>query len=204
MLGSSSGKFSLPPFTGEGARRAEGGNKVAKQRRCWVLPLPLLLLRRCLQRLYIFLSVIALPCYFKSCQAASVLGSPSGNFFLPPFTGEGARRAEVGIKSPNDVNAGFAKRRKCWARQAAKTLPVKWDCVSRAIHNFVHQIPRKKSHKNFCDPFVMHKDSCLSFLAIFDAQLPLQFGKRIRYCVCRQLPGCDAVSRGTQRGSGRF
>ena len=75
-----------------------------------------------------------------------------------------------------------AKRRKCWARQAAKTLPVKWDCVSRAIHNFVHQIPRKKSHKNFCDPFVMHKDSCLSFLAIFDAQLPLQFGKRIRHC----------------------
>ena len=28
-----SGNFSLPPFTGEGARRAEGGNKVAKQRK---------------------------------------------------------------------------------------------------------------------------------------------------------------------------
>ena len=128
----------------------------------------------------------------------------AGTFSFPRLRGKVPEGRKGGIKSPNDVNAGFAKRRKCWARQAAKTLPVKWDCVSRAIHNFVHQIPRKKSHKNFCDPFVMHKDSCLSFLAIFDAQLPLQFGKRIRYCVCRQLPGCDAVSRGTQRGSGRF
>ena len=99
-----SGNFSLPPFTGKGARRAEGGMKLpsdvnagfAKRRRCWVLPLPLLLLRRCRQRLYIFLSAIALPCYFKSCQAASMQDSPSGNFFLPPFTGEGARRAEGG------------------------------------------------------------------------------------------------------------
>ena len=78
VLGSSSGNFSLPPFTGEGARRAEGWMKLpsdvnagfAKQCRCWVLPLPLLLLRRCRQRLYILLSAIALPCYFKSCQAA--------------------------------------------------------------------------------------------------------------------------------------
>ena len=86
VLGSSSGNFSLPPFTGEGARRAEGWMKLpsdvnagfAKQCRCWVLPLPLLLLRRCRQRLYILLSAIALPCYFKSCQAAYMLDSPSG------------------------------------------------------------------------------------------------------------------------------
>ena len=76
----------LPPFTGEGARRVEGRIKslgdvnagFAKRRRCWVLPLPLLLLRRCRQCLYIFLSAIALPCYFKSCQAASMQGSSSG------------------------------------------------------------------------------------------------------------------------------
>ena len=78
VLGSSSGNFSLPPFTGEGARRVEGRIKspgdvnagFAKRRRCWALPLPLLLLRHCRQRLYIFLSATALPCYFKSCQAA--------------------------------------------------------------------------------------------------------------------------------------
>ena len=42
-------------------------------------------------------------------QAVSVLGSSSGNFSLPPFTGEGARRAEGGMKLPGDVDAGFAK-----------------------------------------------------------------------------------------------
>ena len=31
-------------------------------------------------------------------------------FSLPPFTGEGARRAEGGIKLPNGVNTGLAKR----------------------------------------------------------------------------------------------
>ena len=60
---------------------------IVKRRQCWVLPLPLLLLRRCRQRLYIFLSTIALTCYFKSCQAASMQGSPSGintGFSFPP------------------------------------------------------------------------------------------------------------------------
>ena len=89
------GTFPFPRLRGK-VPEGRKGDKVVKRRRCWVLPLPLLLLRRCRQRLYIFLSVIALPCYFKSCQAASVLGLLSGNFSLPPFTGEGARRAEGG------------------------------------------------------------------------------------------------------------
>ena len=42
-----------------------------------------------------------------------MLGPSSGNFSLPPFAGEGARRAEGGIKSPSGVVTGFRRDVAC-------------------------------------------------------------------------------------------
>ena len=104
----------------------------AKRRRCWVLPLPLLLLRRCLQCLGNEKPYCAAQC--RSCpkckkqaaparraearptpakrrkcwvrQAASVLGTSSGNFFLPRLRGKVPEGRKGGMKSPSGENTG--------------------------------------------------------------------------------------------------
>ena len=103
------------PVYGRRCPQGGRGNKFAKRRRCWALPLPLLLLRRCRQRLYIFLSAIALPCYFKSCQAASMQGSPSGintGFSFPPPATSPRKRGEE-FFAPSGVVTGFCRDVAC-------------------------------------------------------------------------------------------
>ena len=101
MLGSPSGKFSLPPVYGGRCPQGGRGDKVAKQRRCWVLPLPLLLLRRCLQRLGNEKPYCAAQC--RSYSKCKKQAAP-------------AQRAEA---RPMPV-----KRCKCWARQAASLIGI--------------------------------------------------------------------------------